>query len=287
MDATAPRYLLLVLLGVVGCGQTPAHGPPEEAVSPAASGTRFDATTVGRIEGQVVWEGDAPVVPAIETWPFFSLPRPATWDHPHRPLIDNGTRGVGNAVVFLRGIDPQVGRPWDQPPVEVEFAEHQLTVRQGPRVGAFGFVRQGGNLRVVSRQPCLHTLHADGAAFFTLSLPEQNQWRSRPLYERGVVELSSTLGFIWMRGHLFVDAHPYYCCTNREGRFALEQVPPGRYELVCWLPNWREERRTLDTESARPTKLYFKPPVERMQSVTVAQGGDCIVRFALSTADFK
>ena len=50
------------------------------------------------------------------------------------------------------------------------------------------------------------------------------------------VELTSGAGHYWMRAYLMVAEHPYYALTNADGRFVLPQVPPGRYEIVCWLP---------------------------------------------------
>ena len=87
----------------------------------------------------------------------------------------------------------------------------------------------------------------------------------------GVVELSSASGCFWARGNLFVAEHPYYARTDAEGRFRLPQVPPGDYELVCWLPDWHwpVRDRELDSESWQVTRLVFRPPVEVTQSVQV------------------
>ena len=49
-------------------------------------------------------------------------------------------------------------------------------------------------------------------------------------------------------------------------------MPPGTYELVCWLPNWREQRRHRDPETALILRLYFQPPVTQTQRVTVPVG---------------
>jgi hypothetical protein len=73
-----------------------------------------------------------------------------------------------------------------------------------------------------------------------------------------------------MRGWLFVDDHPYFTHSDAEGRFTLPQVPPGRYELVCWLPDWHEAFRERDAETALICRLTFCPPVEIVQPVQLA-----------------
>ena len=38
----------------------------------------------------------------------------------------------------------------------------------------------------------------------------------------------------WTRGWLFAFDHPYFATTDRDGSFAIDSVPPGRYTLVVW-----------------------------------------------------
>jgi hypothetical protein len=126
-----------------------------------------------------------------------------------------------------------------------------------------------------------HSLHADGAVFFTLAFPDPGRPRVRYLREKGRIELTSAAGFFWMRGHLFVDDHPYYTRTDTAGGFALSQVPPGRYEVVCWLPNWRVQRSERDPESGQVARVYFMPPLEQVSPLTLSPGGSVEANFWL------
>ena len=89
-----------------------------------------------------------------------------------------------------------------------------------------------------------------------------------------------------MRAHVFVDDHPYYSATDAKGRFRLEQVPPGTYELVAWLPNWLEADRHHNPETAEVTRLYFRPAVELKQRVTVLPGQSAAGDFRFTPALF-
>src|SRR5262249_30904512 len=153
------------------------------------------------------------------------------------------------AVVYLRGVDPARARPWDHPPVCVELRDYQIHVRQGDEEGRVGFVRRGAEVTAVSREPVFDSLQARGAAFFTLAFPDPDRPRTRRCPRAGVVELSSGVGHFWMRGHLFVSDHPYLARTDAAGRFSLPRVPAGRYELVCWLPDWHESSHERDADT--------------------------------------
>jgi hypothetical protein len=38
----------------------------------------------------------------------------------------------------------------------------------------------------------------------------------------------------WMKGWLFVFAHPYFAVTDEDGKFTIEKVPVGKYHVVMW-----------------------------------------------------
>jgi hypothetical protein len=223
----------------------------------------------------VTWSGAIPEVPGYRApaspgSEHAGEPR-RNWPNPNAPHIDRRTRAVADAVVFLRGIDPSRGRPWDHPPVRVELRNYQIHVLQGGTDSSYGFVRRGESIAMMSVQEVYHSLQARGDAFFSLAFPDANDpSNSRPLDRRGIVELMSGCGHFWMRGWLFVDDHPYYTRTDAAGRFTLSNVPPGRYELICWLPDWHEAARELDAETAQICRLTFRPPVEIAQPVHLA-----------------
>jgi hypothetical protein len=275
---------------ILGSG-TAAPDVPRPMNPPADDlGIHFDPTSAGTLRGQVTWEGPLPAVPPIVTRPcpiaIEGLRDRQTFENPNAPDVDPRTRAVRNAVVFLRGVDRQRSRPWDLPPVRVEHRDRRLHVVQGASDSRVGFVRRGQPVEFVSREKLFHSLHVRGAAFFALPFPDPDQPLARSLDEKGLVQLSSGAGYYWMHACLLVDEHPYYTRTDAQGRFELAQVPPGRYEVVCWLPNWHAARQDRDPDTGLISFLHFKPPVERGQTVTVGDKGVSTLHFALSGAAF-
>jgi len=266
--------------------------PPVEtpAETPAEMGRDFDPATAGTIQGQVTWVGTIPQVS-----PYHAPVSPGgehagsarrDWSNSHAPKIDPHTKAVAGAIVFLRGIDPRRGRPWDHPPVRVELRDYQIHVCQGDRDTASGFVRRGDVITMVSRQDVFHSLQVRGTAFFTRAFPDRDQSCEQRLDCLGIVELMSGCGYFWMRGNLFVVEHPYYTHTDAEGRFTLPQVPPGRYELVSWLPDWHEAGHELDAETALICRLKYRPPVEVVQSVHLSASQARNISIALPAERF-
>ena len=267
-----PSILCFAIAGVIGCGKASSKpqddsGKPIER-SPTSS---FVPTEAGTIRGQVVWQGEIPSVA-----PLLIRANPIGGDavvkrqfqpNPNAPCVDPQHHGVANAVVFLRGVHAMKAKAWNLPPVRVEMNDLHLHVLQGEADSSYGFVRLGDSIEMVSRDAYFHSLHLDGVSYLTLPFPDLNQPLYRPLRNKGLVELTSAAGYYWMRAYLFVDDHPYYTRTDSQGRFSLDQAPPGEYEIVCWMPSWLEARHERDPESGVLTRLFFRPPVTWTEKV--------------------
>jgi hypothetical protein len=274
-----------------GCGPLGRKPPAASVPRQKGVGTHFNPKTAATISGKVTWKGAVPQVAPFRVrfnQPPNSPPQPKLFfENPNAPAVAADCCGVANAVVFLRGLNPQRGKPWDLPEVVVEQRDRCFHVRQGKADGRVGFVRWGDAVALVSRDTFFYSLHAGGAAFFTLAFADPDQPISRRPAEKGLIELTSGAGYFWMRAYLFVDDHPYYACTDAQGRFTLDGVPPGSYDVVCWLPSWRVQRSERDPESGQVSRLSFGRPAEIVKPVTVKPGGRHTVLFRVGTASFE
>jgi hypothetical protein len=286
MRRTAGLLVCLIVSAV--CRESVATSPTEVVTPTSTASTKFDAANCGTISGRVRWTGAIPDVPPIElerlNIPANTGVQHYTRPNPHTPNIDSTTQGVGGVVVFLRGIDPEKARPWDHPPVTVILHDEQAIVRNGEaQPGLVGIVRKGDAVTFVSSQKMPHNVRVRGSAFFTLTLPEPDKLRRRTFNEAGRIEVSSANGHLAIRGHLFVDDQPYYAITNPQGQFSMPLVPAGNYELVCWRPDWRIDRRERDPESLTYVRLNFVPPKENSLPVTIRPGETATVVTEIGT----
>ena len=283
---------LAVIAFAGGCNPfwpEPEPEAPDSAVAEIVKlGTKFDASTTGTIRGKVTWQGNLPEIPkhiAYQAKMLFQPPwtvNSKEFSDPHIPRISEPHKAMADVVVYLRNVDPKKSKPWTLPPVRVELSESKIDVIQGDKHKRTAFVRKGENITFDSREDRYHVARAEGAAFFSLPLPKPNQPRTRLLNQTGRVELTNGAGYYWTRGHIFVTEHPYIVHTNKQGEFVLDQVPPGRYELVVWVPNWHIARREYDTESLVTSRLYYCDPVEVTQTLTITEKQSANVNINIS-----
>src|SRR5262245_51843615 len=275
-----PRPLLylpivLALGSATGCGSEPrvtAAQPQQPAPPGPELASSFEAHICGSISGYVSWSGAIPEVSPVQA----IRPRGdgSGYDSlmltlPTAPKIDRFTRGVAGAVVFLRNVKLPESRPWDLKPVSVEIRDHQIMVMHGDRTGRTGIVQRGASVAMQSGEAEFHVLRGRGVAFFALPFPEPHQPLTRTFDTPGRVVLTSAAGHHWQYAELFVCTHPYYAVTEHDGRFSFAQIPPGRYDLVAWHPNWTITRIERNPESGLPSQLHYAPPLETTRSVLV------------------
>jgi hypothetical protein len=277
---------MIGLMLLCGCGDLP-EPTAEHPAAPQVSA--FDLASAGTIEGCVTWDGDvptlAPVLMTANAYHNCLHKTPVRCVPPHQPQVQNGR--VENAVVFLRGVDPRRARPWDHGEVRVEFRDRQMIVKQGPNTSGAAFVRRGDAIETVNLDADYQALRGRGAEVFGLPLVKPKAPSRRTLSQVGIVDLTSGAGYYWQHAHLFVDDHPYYTRTDAEGRFKLEQVPAGSYELVCWMPSWVVTHKEIDPETAIIARLAWAPPVEQQHAVKVRVGQTESVEFGWSRAMFE
>jgi hypothetical protein len=265
------RICLLGFALLGGCGELPEPTAQDSAVPTFAQA--FDSANTGTIQGCVVWDGDVPtlepVMMKVNAYHNCLHKTPVRCVPPHQPIVNSQNHGIADVVVFLRGVDPRHAKPWDHAQVRVEFRDRQMYLMQGTIATGAAFVRQGHAIEAVNHDADYHALRGRGADHFGLPLIKRDQPSRRILPRTGIVELTSGAGYYWQHAHLFVADHPYYARTDADGRFRLDQVPAGTYELICWMPSWHVTRKEIDPETAVIARLTWAPPQEQRQTVHV------------------
>jgi hypothetical protein len=278
----------LPVILLAGCQEAPPT--PLAPRSGRDLGSQFDFAATGRIEGSVRWQGPKPTVPDFRSVPTPAMPAPYSeeghFPNPNAPEIDPATNGVGDVVVYLRAVDPVRSKPWSHGTARVEVANHRCRIRQNGALSRIGIVRAGEPVELVAGDGAFWSLRGRGAGFFSAALGSPASPTIRRLGEPGLVELIGNSGRFWLRAYLFVAEHPYYARTDSAGRFSLDQVPEGTYELVCWAQNWRPEKSERDHNTTRTVRVEFGAPASIVRTVTVRRREASVVDFTISTADF-
>jgi plastocyanin len=60
-----------------------------------------------------------------------------------------------------------------------------------------------------------------------------------------------------MSAFILVFNHPYFAMTDREGRYQIDNVPPGNYNVIAWNEGTASEPRPAMVPDGGPTELDF------------------------------
>ena len=252
------------------------------ALSAAGFGQSYQVVTVtdgGTITGTVKWSGPAPHLASMTIFKDQQVcdPESAKTRDLER-LVVGPQQGVANTVVFLKDISS--GKPMDLP-LQRRYLD-QKHCRYEPHVL---LVPATGTLLMKSSDTVLHTVHMDGAATYNLPFPFPDKVISRDMPTVGLVNLKCNGGHTWMNAEMLVVPHPYYAVTDEAGKFELNQVPPGKYEIVAWHEGWgvaRQEGSFDVLTEKRITRPIFTEPRTWEKSVSVAPNGTAVVSFVIS-----
>jgi hypothetical protein len=62
----------------------------------------------------------------------------------------------------------------------------------------------------------------------------------------------------WMRSWMQVFDHPYFATTSRDGAFAMDSVPPGRYAITAWHPTLGTATDSVTVSAAGTVEVALK-----------------------------
>jgi hypothetical protein len=217
-----------------------------------------EVTHGGTIEGTITLDGS---VPEPKGFNLITFPDPA-----YCGRISNGRGwrllhdfavahqgGLKDAIVLLEGVES--GKPFE---VSVPLIEARDCMFQP----FMTVVRNGHAVEVINMDPVMHdiqgyetSLEAGARVLFNTPLVMNHQHRRGDLHALhnhapgkslvGPIYLNKGRRTFYMQCgfHAYMESwamavnNPYYALTDDEGKFKIDHIPPGTYQLVVWHPH--------------------------------------------------
>src|SRR5262245_27038160 len=165
-------------------------------------------------------------------------------------LIDPETRGVINAVVWLRpdSDDYKTAFPADQIHPDLAaakpldrtvrttadgFAPRVTAARAGERLLFSNPSPVGFNVRYQRAVPANVPMGWEAGEFNVL-LPPGKSHTTKPLPALRAADAVSDVIHPWVQGYVWAFDHPYFAVTDEKGNFEIKNAPAGRWRVVVW-----------------------------------------------------
>jgi hypothetical protein len=191
--------------------------------SVAAAVGDIDAAVLGSVAGTVTVAGDHQLPKRLPVFKNRAFCGAAV---ANQTLLVDGKGGLRNAVVLLHAL---AGKAAAQPGAVIldnkdcAFAPHAQVATVGSQ------------LLLKNSDPILHTVHAriGSETLFNVGLPRWRQVIKR-LDRAGVMRINCDVLHTWMSAAIVVTDTPYFAVTDAAGRFNIEGVPAGAYDVEVW-----------------------------------------------------
>jgi hypothetical protein len=193
------------------------------------------AAAWGSLQGRFVFDGTPPEPEPLE---INKDPEVCGKNRPvSESLVVNPTnRGIANVVVWLdikKGDPAPPIHPGYQATAEERIKFDNLDCRFVPHIC---LLRTTQTLEVVNSDPVVHN-----AAFFlsrndpaNVVVAVKGSFSKRfALPENLPCEVSCSI-HAWMRGRVLIKDHPYMAVSDKDGRFALKNLPAGEWKFRIW-----------------------------------------------------
>lgn len=178
----------------------------------------------GAIQGKVLLSGTAPTARKLDVTIDQYL---CGTEKDANDLIVSPRNEIANAVVWIEDAPPNASWPAGADKTTVD----QRGCAFLPRVV---IVPAGGTVDFLNSDRLLHNIHATPMLNVSFNRTQPKS-RTIPITfaKPEIIHIECDL-HSWMSAWVVVAAHPYYALTKADGRFAFDNLPPGRYRLQVW-----------------------------------------------------
>jgi Carboxypeptidase regulatory-like domain len=204
----------------------------------------------GSITGKVILKGN-PAKPELIN---MSKEPECVKLNPKPPLtedtITGPNNGLKNVVVYISAGAPNVSSP----PLSPVFLD-QRSCHYSTRVLAF---QVGQEVKISNSDPLSHNIHpmaVTNREWNRIQLPGTPPFSYS--YENPEFIPVKCNIHPWMRGYFAVLRNGHFAVTEEDGRFALPDLPPGKYSVSAWHETYGTLNQEITVLDGQPLTIDF------------------------------
>ncbi len=169
--------------------------------------------------------------------------------------VNNGA--LTNVIVYLDKI--KEGKPF--PPELSSSAIEQNECEFKPFLQV---MRNGSELAAINDDPILHNIHTYeiiGRAkktVFNISQAEPGSIKKKVKLKRGKALKVECDAHDFMHSFVFTADNPYFAVVDDNGRFTIDNIPPGKYTIKAWHGTLKEQKETVEINAGGNTAITFE-----------------------------
>lgn len=217
----------------------------------------IDVKNGATIRGIAKWKGDIPKLPKITVFKHMDkcgqeVVNPAL-------VVNPANKGVKYTAVYLEKVAEGKPLPGKKERIKInsprvlhagldkdQRAESSLCNFEEH---VFGFVNTR-KIGMYNMEDLLHNPHAfgsNGATIFNVPLPDRNRMTSKSVRRLKGINRIQCDTHVHMNGYMLGLNHPYFSVTDKNGKYEISDIPPGKYKLIAWHEGYNIEEFAADS----------------------------------------
>jgi plastocyanin len=117
----------------------------------------------------------------------------------------------------------------------------------------------GGEINIKNSDGTLHNVHTykGSESWFNQAQPKGEGPIKKELEDTKVIKFQCDV-HPWMRGFVIVTDHPFFAVSGADGKFKIEKVPAGKYEVEAWHSQYGLKKGTVEVADGATGKVDFE-----------------------------
>ncbi len=165
-------------------------------------------------------------------------------------IVVGKTGGLANAVVEITGVKPPPDAPWEWETPESGYVLRQKNCEFSPSMLV---VPNGAHVKVFNDDPVAHNVNT-GA--WNEMQPKGAPTIEKPIEGRSQIRVSCNI-HSWMEAWIYPAQSPLFAVTDKDGKFKIKNIPPGRYRVAVWHPSLGKKRERVEFEAGKNVAQDF------------------------------